>query len=401
MIRKYIAHAMVVFMLFGQTPAYAGFSLKKAFKKVKREAKKAVKKIVHKPTKLMTEITIAPTVGVISLIKDPKKTIKNPTETIGHNTSETTDVGSRILNDILDTGLDGVGKVGESIEDAAEPLADIVTVGGGVNVDSNGNTNLTDGEGNIVDRKPTDPSDMTSDSFDWESAIAFSRKNEVDDFIAAEKYLENSEYFKDLKIEKINEINENLLSMANTIGNSSVLNKETHIKEILKAREALINFSKGEGSAIDLNMALNKLKDYMEKEELRGPANALVWGGLVAASIPVIQFGYNVKRYNEVSNRIADLKDFIVNSGTENRKKYNALFVKLEKLDLKIMVNLVFSGGETLGKIYTFSLTGRASIITNNAAKIKDIGLNNLKDLVEEMNKNEAKEELEQLIREL
>ncbi|MFZ9002362.1 MAG: hypothetical protein ACO20H_13730, partial [Bacteriovoracaceae bacterium] len=232
-------------------------------------------------------------------------------------------------------------------------------------------------------------------------AIALARKDEVNDFIKAEAYLENSPYFQDIKIEQLNEINESLISLATTIGNSSELDKEIHIKEIIKARAALINFSVGNASSLDLNSSLSELRNYLVDVESRAPAaSALFWSGIVAASIPIIQFGYNVKRYVELDNRINEVKDFI-NNGTENIRKYHRLNAKLDSLKSKSLLSLVFSGGETLGKIYKFSLTGRASIITDNMKKIRDIGLENLKDLVEEMNKDENLEEFNKILEEL
>ena len=95
------------------------WSLKRTINKVKREAKKAVKKVIHKPAKIITEVAIAPTVAVVSVIKDPKETLKNPLETIGHNTSDAQEIGSKVFKDVLNTGLEGVGEVGETAEEFA------------------------------------------------------------------------------------------------------------------------------------------------------------------------------------------------------------------------------------------------------------------------------------------
>ncbi|MFZ9002381.1 MAG: hypothetical protein ACO20H_13825, partial [Bacteriovoracaceae bacterium] len=188
---KKVIGFLLIFSLYSTSTHAWGFksftrSIKKAAKKVARETKKVVKKAVHKPAKLATEIYTLPTVAIATAIVKPKETIKDPLKTIGKANGDVSDLSTRVTNDTVNFGLDRVGDVGEGVEDVAEPLADNVNIGGGVNVDSNGNTNLTDGDGNIVPERPTDPNDLKDPSFDWESAIALARKDEVNDFIKAE-----------------------------------------------------------------------------------------------------------------------------------------------------------------------------------------------------------------------
>ncbi|MDH5581608.1 MAG: hypothetical protein OEY33_06860, partial [Bdellovibrionales bacterium] len=271
------------------------------------------------------------------------KTIKNPTETIGHNTSETTDVGSRILNDILDTGLDGVGKVGESIEDAAEPLADNVTVGGGVNVDSNGNTNLTDGEGNIVDRKPTDPSDMTSDSFDWESAIVFSKAHELNEFLKSEEFKENSKFRQEDKA-ILNLMAQNHLDALKELSNKNMNQENAKMltDDIASLQSVLLDFANGSANEYEILQSLSAFK--RKYEMLRTPAmgaGGIIGIGTVLAGIiyptlkwinTLIEVNRSVERIEGIMKQLDKVKYTNPHAIELSRKLENLAFKNIKYL---------------------------------------------------------------------
>ena len=377
------------------------WSLKRTLKKVKREAKKAVKKVIHKPAKFVTEIAIAPTVAVVSVVTDPKKTIKDPLKTMGHKTSDAEKIGSKVFKDVLNTGLSGLGEAGSEVEEFVEPFADEVSVGGGLSTNSDGEVSLTDGSGNIVEKKPINPNDMNSESFDWESAIAASREGEVDDFIKAEQYLENSKYFRDLEIEEIRDLNENLLGMANKIGNSSMEGKKLAINKVLEVRNTLLRFSKGEATSIDLRKNLLGLQKFIEEQKLRGPASLAFWVGIGVSAIPVVQFGINVKRFVQTDNRIGEIIEYIDSSKIESRAKNQNLRQKLGVLRAKLGIKLVINGTETLAKLYTFSLSGRVTILKDQLDSVIEMGKEEIPGLILEMSTESGKKELDDLLKEL
>lgn len=360
MLKDLTTKVVIIFLLIGQVPAHAGFG--SAFKKIKREAKKAVKKIVHKPAQIVTEVVVAPTVAVVSVIKDPKETIKNPLETIGHNTSDTYDVSNRIVGDALNLGLDGVGEIGSGLEEAVEPLADHVNIGGGVNVDSNGNTNLTDGEGNIVDVKPVDPSDMSSDSFDWESAIAFSKAHELNEFLKSEEFLNNErikEYDRgtlkiiaDAHIDTLKELSLKTMKAENA----------KMVSEDIKTLQALLlDFSNGTKIEIEVLQELSALE--RKYEMLRIPAfnGTIIGAGLVLSGI-IIPFTQYIMSYRDTSkalDRIIELQEKILDKKDKNPIKTMKLYNKLGEVGAKVIKHQGSHSIELYKSVYSVIVKSR------------------------------------------